>query len=987
MEALPFVLGNISLNDGVVACLNEFTNPNNEIRMLAENGFIELSIKYPKDVILILINIIKSNSSSNIAFSALIQLNRLITKGCSLFPNENERIFDESFLYSLRNQITQFYLDKNFPKTLHEYLYTNIWYFYIFAKNGINPPYPEFWDFLLHCFQTPEYYADALYFYKNLYSVEKEIVHQVFNQPNIEYVLNHLNSPNFEDKVNSIGFLLEFWKNNSQLISQLPILPILQTLPDELFNKLLGYIDFYLPKGIVQIPTFPSHYYELLFSKILDDSNDELLRVKCLYSITNTAIYMEPCYQALNESFPQVLAIISQVASNPIQFPALYEECFNFLKCLLAFTDIMSNHTPLFIRCTENPNYYVSSLFLRLVINPAFIQKGLFFASQNDHFVRENGLRFLKTLIKRIPNELVNETFFIEIGYHLFNVFDQFHDSLVLSVLKNWILRANPNVILQIFPLIIKLCVEYPSIETVQCGAALCRTKTSITQILNSTETISSIDFDEFVMFLLNTILKIASSDPKSMSLLINSLPMVTREAGLEKTVSFMNNAIVFICSDYECLFSKGMTQLCNQLQNSLNLYSEPILSQLFRLFDEAKDDLALQSKILLAFSKIGVLFNNFEKDYFPRVFEMSLNLLELIKCDKNTDKENVIKAIKYFIIRYGENEAIYNKVFTLCFSEILTETDINSLRCYLKLILHLIKFEDFFTTEKIQYVVQNFFPLINQIYTVLVNMKNSEKLIDTFENTDIDSMASIFLEIFNVLLDKIPDEVIKVVSLYFMENTFDIPSFRYLIYNIWCDVLTQPNPSVITGIASKLIENLFKTLQSSEIEEQTIVLKGCRAILYTQMFTEEHINYLFAKCDQIFNLYNDTEFQENSSSYFDSASFLYLSMFLHYVIGNTTNINNTPNANDILNRLNKIISLLPNCSRIGDISFKQIIKIVEICIESNLEHCVNSIIAILCNKIRKRCVDDRILRSFLSQQPTMNPCYAPLFAEIERFL
>ena len=152
----------MNLDEAILNCLAEFTNPENEVRQEAETNFKNIVDSNKSDEILnSLFRIIDTNRHSIISFSALIQLREYS------FLVIASKLVDDEYLIFFRKTIQQFITDSIFSEHIRKYMIDILAVLFVFSLNPQNLPYPELFDFLDEIIQMPELYANVIEFYTN----------------------------------------------------------------------------------------------------------------------------------------------------------------------------------------------------------------------------------------------------------------------------------------------------------------------------------------------------------------------------------------------------------------------------------------------------------------------------------------------------------------------------------------------------------------------------------------------------------------------------------------------------------------------------------------------------------------------------------------------------------------------------------------------------------------------------------------------------
>ncbi|OHS97654.1 hypothetical protein TRFO_09372 [Tritrichomonas foetus] len=951
----------MSLDDLIASCLQEFTNQNDTIRSHAEETFKTQLENQPNNVLPILFNIIKTHPTENTAFSALIQISSYISNYLPF--NNNASKFEPSTIIFFRNQILQFFSDPTFPIIIHNYMLQIIIKFYILANCGVTPPFHEIWDLLNHLFQVPIFYSDSMFLYRQLMSNEKERILIIFDKPRIDFVLSHLNLDNQKDKVESLLFLIDFWKDQPQLFNQIPILETLHSFSsDSSLTQSCNFIVTLFLEGNFKNPLFAEAFLDFLFSKLVDDSNDELFRVFCLFQILNLVCKNHTICSIIKSILPKVINILCVISYDPYKYPDLYNQVKDFLIQINNFTDVLVNNQQMIIEYTNSENLYISSLFLTVLIHPTYLEKGLFFSSHENSLIRSNGLYFLKKLIKNCPKFMIESI--LPVGSHLLNVFNQYNDQYALSTFSKWCLLVPQQVLINVAPLIIQLCTKHLTTITIQTGATLCLVEKELFP-----------DISHFAELLMKQIMHLVTSNPLLLSSLMNSIPFIMKVADPEKSAQFLNFVIPYICKDKDCLFSKGMNKICHMAGTHINIYSVPIFSSLYRVFGQSESNQTL-SLVVKALSQYGVLF----EELCNHQFKSLCHFCE-IAYDNNSDYYKVIpiNALRRFCEAFPDNEELYNIVFEDAFKFFMKEKYLLVIRSLLRLILILSE-SKFFSGEKIEFLINNFIPIIDYTHQVFGEIMESDISIDNFELQAIENIQAFFIQIFEVFIRKCPNEILNLTKLYLIDiNRYKIDVFRHLLIRYWCEIITMDvsmqsdmNSHLVLELKTILTNNLFFILENFDMNCKIIALSGFQSIILGNFCNEEQILRLLNTIHKII------ESPENSV-YFNTAFTVYIHIVSLYGI-------NTVNYLDFLENL---LKFLPLCININLKAFENLMTIVDFCLTK--EDCIAIIaprlIGCLIEKIRSNVINTYVLKVFAAKNQNLNPILQPLIEEIRKAL
>lgn len=975
-------------------CLNEFTNPNNGIREEAEKKFNSIIEQSSSDqIISSLLVIINNCLTKTVSFSALIRLFKLVQ---DLMLNQS--ISAESII-NLRNTILQFYVDPRFPPEMHNYISEIILNFYLFSLYPKNQPFNEIWPFLDNLLQKPDFYADALFFYTNILTRERQQNNfNFYDEQKIQYIFSHLNSSYSQrDRSRTLIFFMRFNHIYSGIIPPIDYVLFLNDFDEIFFKESISMlIGVYMDQ---KIAINAASLYNIMYSRIIDENNSELFRQYLLFHLCNVICYIKDMNNCFISNLPQFIHMLTLVSADPYKFPILYEEAKVSLSSLICN---LENVTPLLMalsKTIEATNDYTSSLFLRFTILSTHYERGIAYAMHPDEYIRANGLIYIRRLVKYqnndlcLPNQAMNN-----IATCLINSYNQYADPKILKALSVWCAFAQPDTLSNFFEPIFELSTNIISFEAIECGATLLTLDSIKEQRSN------------FALSLLNRIHDLLSSNSQnqlnsSLSNLMNFLPKITRSVSEEQRFNFMVFFINHIIDDEDCLFTKGMTLLCHQFSvENFNKFEDKIISKLFMIYNhslQTADSTAL-SNFLEAIPNYCFCFSDFEEKYLQFFMKICINIIK----EKNTfsvdqipnASRGISKAIRY----YEQNEDLFNLFFEISFKFVSKDDEIYELSSYLKIIKSLTKSE-YFTSKKALITLNYLKPLLDHATKIIVNMKQSGTMIDKFDSIFISKIVTRFIYIYYELCDRCPSESFQLIIANFL-NFDDYPiEIKYIIVDFYFKVLNDFCNQFESDIAQKMIHNLFGILAKMPLQQEQLdqlqneqfvdgniryffqiqqeTISGFGNLFYEKQMNDQVIDKLIEYVSRILNFQNQSN---NDLHFLQNRCFgCLVKLILRY------KLNIEDNIPEKIALIGLTFQWMPNCYSIDNLAFICIFEILLFCISSNIfdGNSISSFIDLTCKSVRDKKVQDRALRGIKQKYTNLPEMISPLLVEITNFL
>lgn len=997
----------MNLDEVIFNCLTEFTNPENEVRQEAEQNFENIVRSNKSDEILnSLLRIIDTNRQSTISFSALIQLRYYA------FYFIASKLIDDEYLIFFRKTIQQFIIDSAFSNHIRKYMIDILGVLFVFSFYPQNLPYPEIFEFLDEIIQIPELYANVIEFYTNFIkpSISPDLF-DFYNEERIHFIFSHLDQAcSQEDRSQSAVFFIYFWdKYSSTLSSLIDFLSILNELDNEHFR----YMTNHLTEAVLyeKIELNVQVFYDIFYNRIVDDKYDDLFRQYCLYHLIMLISSSKSIYQIFISNLPKFMEMILIVTSDPQNHLILYDECKESINNMRFALGNCPPLAQMLITLIENSNPYVSSLFYRFALIPSNYQNGILFSSQDDPIIRENGLCYLRKLLKHRTKQLymISNNVVEEIGSCLLECYTKFKDASVLKVLSVWCNEIQSETLSNFSDSIVDLCTNVPCYETIKCGSALLR--------LNDKK--DDNEDNEFAVFLLQNVDKILSDDCQlplnsstSLRGLVDCLPGITRFVSSEKRIEFMNFIVPIICSDVDALFSKNLCNLLIQLGENINLY-ESILDSLFKVYSDAVDqrDSTQITNFLYSIIKYGKLFSSFESTKLQLFLKICVNIIKEDTSFTEDAIPDAIKSIGKMLSYFENNDELFNSAFELAFTFIFDDDDIENVRYYLKLIYKL-TLSNFFDEERALFTLNNIKPLFDHSIKVIEALKESDNAIDSVIALNFNKISELFYNIFYSLFSYKENlyraELYQIISTDFLDISSVPLEMQTSVVDIYLDIL-KDEEKTNNMLDDKLIQNLANILSMMPTEQdgyqemisqlsfsdiasffhlQNILVTGLGNLFYPKKVSieNEFVDNLFDFIEKVVSL-KDENYSNGELSEFQERCIFCLSKLIV-----SFQLNEGQTDEKVLNLIAVVYQWLPYSVLIDDSTFNCYFQILLFCISTNIfenNEKIQEMMTLLCNCIINKKVSDAVLRTIYNNyfESDLKETIDPLLVEIQNFL
>lgn len=678
----------------IIICFQHFLKADGQIISKAEEQFNAILTSHPpEDILRILYQIVRENPQNSIGLQAIIQFSRFFSLYCINVSRNDE------FIREIRNLLLDSFINDNFDKTHREYLLATI--FACVSIPGLSPPFPEFVPFLHTIFRIPHLYYYAI----SLFIV---IPHSGFieaflnsDQNYIEYLLSHL-SPETNESEKSSTLIIILKHPGLFDLHSIDFLSYLEQLSGNDLMRYYSQLNSTFLNGQIDIDCgryLQWHYHHL------QHNSDELFKIRLASNFGMITLLHKNMFDYFSNE-EEFITFFVITASNPAESYDLYNESRNTLTFLFKEIPDVSKLLPmchLFIQKNENP--YLSSMFLSCVIDPQYIELGLRFSTHEDKIIRDNGLRYIRKLVKRKIYKEISEEDLLGIGSVLLQSYQQFsYDENIILTFSVYGKFIPKEILFAFYELIQSLLQNIITAETIRCG----------TLFLTNTD-------QNFLNLLVKCVFEYLSQG-RLLSSIMPFIPIITRYMNMADRISFYDQIMPYICNDPDCLYSKIMEKVHAQLEGEFNRYEKIILDNYVDItnpqFDWCCANEYLLANSLSAISTYAIDLPLFRDRILP-LTEIITTKFQLIENLPVSVTIAMCEVLTCFLAKFDDNKDIFELIINIDFHNILSA--ISALDCLNAII------------QTISQVAGSPFLLLNEFYSQKEIDNQTIRLIDLF--------------------------------------------------------------------------------------------------------------------------------------------------------------------------------------------------------------------------------------------------------------